>query len=116
MLAREIMDTRFHTLRPDQSIVDAVKTFHAASIEEQKKIFGMMVIDEQERLVGRLSMYDILRTCSGCLCTPATRHGSPAFCRFRMRRRCAQGLAGPACPAASCCRGEAFQRVGCKNP
>jgi hypothetical protein len=45
MLAREIMDTRFHTLRPDQSIADAVKTFHAASIEEQKKIFGMIVID-----------------------------------------------------------------------
>ena len=60
MRARDIMDTRFHTLRPGQSITDAVKAFHTASTEEQKKIFGMMVIDEQDRLVGMLSMYDIL--------------------------------------------------------
>jgi len=60
MRARDIMDTRFHTLRPGQSIADAVKTFHTASTAEQKKIFGLMVIDEQDRLVGMLSMYDIL--------------------------------------------------------
>jgi CBS domain-containing protein len=60
MRARDIMDIRFHTLRPGQSITDAVKAFHTASTEEQKKIFGMMVIDEQDRLVGMLSMYDIL--------------------------------------------------------
>jgi CBS domain-containing protein len=58
--ARDIMDTRFHTLRPDQSIAEAVKMFHTASTEEQKKIFGLMVTDEQNRLVGMLSMYDIL--------------------------------------------------------
>lgn len=60
MRARDIMDTRFHTLRPGQSITDAVKAFYAASTEEQRKIFGMMVIDEQDQLVGMLSMYDIL--------------------------------------------------------
>ena len=60
MRARDIMDTRFHTLRPDQSIADAVRTFHSASIVEQKKIFGLMVTDERNRLVGMLSMYDIL--------------------------------------------------------
>ena len=60
MRARDIMDIRFHTLRPGQSIAEAVKAFHTASTEEQKKIFGMMVIDEQDRLVGMLSMYDIL--------------------------------------------------------
>ena len=60
MRARDIMATRFHTLRPGQSIADAVKAFHTSSTEEQKKIFGMMVIDEQDRLVGMLSMYDIL--------------------------------------------------------
>jgi CBS domain-containing protein len=60
MRARDIMDTRFHTLRPDQSIADAVKTFHAAGLAEQKKIFGLMVTDERNRLVGMLSMYDIL--------------------------------------------------------
>lgn len=60
MRARDIMDTRFHTLRPDQSIAEAVKTFHGASAAEQKKIFGLMVTDERSRLVGMLSMYDIL--------------------------------------------------------
>jgi CBS domain-containing protein len=60
MRARDIMDTRFHTLRPEQSIADAVKTFHDASTVEQKKIFGLMVTDERNRLVGMLSMYDIL--------------------------------------------------------
>ena len=60
MRARDIMDTRFHTLRPDQSIAEAVKLFQTASMEEQKKIFGLMVIDERDRLVGMLSMYDIL--------------------------------------------------------
>jgi CBS domain-containing protein len=60
MRARDIMDTRFHTLRPDQSIAEAVKTFHEASAVEQKKIFGLMVTDARNRLVGMLSMYDIL--------------------------------------------------------
>jgi len=60
MRARDIMDTRFHTLRPEHSIAEAVKQFQTASAEEQKKIFGLMVIDERERLVGMLSMYDIL--------------------------------------------------------
>jgi CBS domain-containing protein len=60
MRARDIMDARFHTLRPEQSIAEAVKTFHDASSAEQKKIFGLMVTDERNRLVGMLSMYDIL--------------------------------------------------------
>ena len=60
MRARDIMDTRFHTLRPDQSIAEAVKTFHDVSAAERKKIFGLMVTDERNRLVGMLSMYDIL--------------------------------------------------------
>jgi CBS domain-containing protein len=60
MRARDIMDTRFHTLRPAQSIAEAVKTFHAASAAERKKIFGLMVTDDRGRLVGMLSMYDIL--------------------------------------------------------
>lgn len=60
MRARDIMDTRFHTLRPQQSVADAVKLFRTASEQEGKKIFGLMVTDAQERLVGMLSMYDIL--------------------------------------------------------
>jgi len=60
MFARDIMSTRFHTLRPDHSIAEAVRMFHTASLEEQKKVFGLMVIDEKRRLVGMLSIYDVL--------------------------------------------------------
>ncbi len=34
--------------------------FHAASIEERKRTFGLMVMDENQSCVGTLSMYDIL--------------------------------------------------------
>jgi CBS domain-containing protein len=54
------MDTRFHTLRPTHTIIEAVRAFEAATVEEGKRIFGLMVIDDQDRLVGMLSMYDIL--------------------------------------------------------
>ena len=60
MHACNIMDTRFHILRPSHSIAEAVKIFHDVSVEEKKRIFELMVIDEQDRLVGMLSMYDIL--------------------------------------------------------
>lgn len=60
MRARDIMDTHFHTLRADQTIAEAVKAFHEASTQQQKKVFGLMVTDERNRLVGMLSMYDIL--------------------------------------------------------
>lgn len=60
MFARDIMDRTFHCLRPKQTIAEAVKSFQEASMEEGKRIFGMMVTDRQDRLVGMLSMYDIL--------------------------------------------------------
>ncbi len=60
MFAETIMDTNFHFLHPQQSITEAVGMFKSASIAENKKIFGMMVIDSKEQLVGMLSMYDIL--------------------------------------------------------
>jgi CBS domain-containing protein len=60
MYAREIMDTRYKTLHPDETIATAVKTFQTASQALGKAIFGMMVIDDRDRLVGMLSMYDIL--------------------------------------------------------
>jgi CBS domain-containing protein len=60
MFARDIMSSRFHTLSPSQSIAEAVKMFHIASMEEQKRVFGLMVVDDNDRLVGMLSMYDIL--------------------------------------------------------
>jgi CBS domain-containing protein len=60
MRARDIMERRFQTLKPDQSIAEAVRAFHAASEAAGKKIFGLMVTDAEDRLVGMLSMYDIL--------------------------------------------------------
>jgi CBS domain-containing protein len=58
--AKDIMDTRFHTLRPHIPISEAVKLFRKAGEEEKRKIFGMMVTDDQGHLIGMLSMYDIL--------------------------------------------------------
>lgn len=60
MRARDIMERRFQTLKPEQTIAEAVKAFQAASEAAGKKIFGLMVTDREDRLVGMLSMYDIL--------------------------------------------------------
>ena len=60
MYARDFMDTQFHTLHPRQSIAEAFAAFQKASEIEEKKIFGMMVTDDNDRLVGILSMYDVL--------------------------------------------------------
>jgi len=60
MIAREIMQTRFHALSPGDTIAEAVKHFQTAVEDEQRKVFGLMVTDENDHLVGMLSMYDIL--------------------------------------------------------
>ena len=60
MIARDIMQTKFHTLVPSHTIADAIKNFQSAIKAEKKKIFGLMVTDEDDHLVGMLSMYDIL--------------------------------------------------------
>lgn len=60
MFARDFMDIRFHTLHPQQNIAEAVAAFQKASQSEGKNIFGMMVTGDEDRLVGMLSMYDIL--------------------------------------------------------
>jgi CBS domain-containing protein len=60
MIAREIMQTRFHTLSPRDTIAEAVKHFQTAIENERKKVFGLMVTDVNDHLVGMLSMYDIL--------------------------------------------------------
>jgi CBS domain-containing protein len=58
--AASVMATRFHTLGPRQSIGEAVNVFKKAAQEEGRRVFAMMVIDDTGRLVGLLSMYDIL--------------------------------------------------------
>jgi CBS domain-containing protein len=54
------MDTRFYTLRPEDSVADAVRAIQAASREMGQTVFGMMVTDAAGQLLGMLSIYDIL--------------------------------------------------------
>lgn len=60
MIAREIMQTEFYTLSPGDTIAEAVKHFKPADGPDRRRVFGLMVTDEQDHLVGMLSMYDIL--------------------------------------------------------
>src|SRR5512147_1584180 len=60
LTARQVMDTRFVTLRPELSISEAVSIFRRASREQGQTVFGMMVTDEVGTLLGLLSIYDIL--------------------------------------------------------
>jgi CBS domain-containing protein len=60
MLARDIMQTGFHSLSPGNTIAEAVQCFQKAGESEKKKVFGLMVTDHRDHLVGMLSMYDIL--------------------------------------------------------
>ena len=60
MIARDIMNTDFHTVSPKDTIAEAVNSFHKTSLAAKRKIFGLMVTDDNEYLVGMLSMYDIL--------------------------------------------------------
>jgi Mg/Co/Ni transporter MgtE len=60
-MARDVMDTRFHTLKPQMTVAEAVKVFQRASGESGRQVFGILVVDDEKRLVGMLSMYDIFR-------------------------------------------------------
>lgn len=60
MIAKEVMSTRFHCLKPSDTVAEAIRAFDTASREEGRRVFGMMVTDEADHLVGMLSMYDIL--------------------------------------------------------
>lgn len=60
IIAKDIMNTSFHSLHPDTSMAEALQLFKKASEQEKRRVFGMMVIDDQSRLTGILSMYDIL--------------------------------------------------------
>ncbi len=60
MIAREIMQTHFHTLSPGDTIAEAVQQFKPAKGSARRRVFGLMVTDENDHLAGMLSMYDIL--------------------------------------------------------
>jgi hypothetical protein len=46
------MDSRFHTRHPAMTIQAAVQAFRDATREEGKKVFGMIITDDDGRLVG----------------------------------------------------------------
>jgi CBS domain-containing protein len=58
-MARDVMDNRFHTLKPRMTVAEAVHIFEQASEESGRRVFGMLVVDDDEHLVGMLSVYDI---------------------------------------------------------
>ena len=57
--ASDVMEKTFHTLSPELTLAEAIAQFQRAS-EERKRVFGMVVVDDQGGLIGMLSMYDIL--------------------------------------------------------
>lgn len=59
LTAREVMDTRFFTLKPEAPIGQAVQVFKEAHQQTGRTMFGLMVTDDQGKLVGMLSVYDI---------------------------------------------------------
>jgi CBS domain-containing protein len=60
LTAGNIMTTNFQTLTPKIPVNKAVGFFKKATEEAGRKIYGLMVIDDKEKLVGMISMYDIL--------------------------------------------------------
>jgi CBS domain-containing protein len=54
------METQFHTLRPQTPIAEAARLFREANRERKQRVFGMLVTDDGGKLVGMLSMYDLL--------------------------------------------------------
>jgi CBS domain-containing protein len=60
LTARDVMDTRFYTLRPEATVAEAVRGFEEVGRETGRAVFGMMVTDAAGNLAGLLSIYDIL--------------------------------------------------------
>lgn len=58
--AADVMTTEFQTLHPDTPVMDAVRIFKTEGRKGGRRVFGMMVTDDNQKLVGMLSMYDIL--------------------------------------------------------
>jgi len=53
------MDARFYTLRPEDTVADAVRTIQEASRETGRTVFGLLVTGAAGNLLGMLSIYDI---------------------------------------------------------
>lgn len=61
LLARDLMVEEFETIRPDDTIQDAIRLMRFTRHGQQgRRIFGLVVQDSMDNLVGMLSMSDIL--------------------------------------------------------
>jgi len=58
--AASIMTTQFPTLLAETPLSAAINIFRESFKEHRRRLFGIMVIDKNQHLVGILSMYDIL--------------------------------------------------------
>ena len=59
LTARDVMSTRFFTLKTETPIGEAVHVFKEAGRESGRAVFGLMVTNDEGQLVGMLSVYDI---------------------------------------------------------
>lgn len=59
--ARDLMVSDFDTISPDAPLVDAVRLMkNPVKGGSQRRVFGLMVVDENAVLVGMISMFDVL--------------------------------------------------------
>jgi CBS domain-containing protein len=57
--AKDVMDRHFVTVSPQMTIREAGEFFRQAERATGQRVFGLMVTNDQGKLVGMLSMYDI---------------------------------------------------------
>ncbi len=61
LLASDLMVDEYETIRPDSTVQEAIRLMRFTRHDQQgRRIFGLVVLDEKDDLVGMLSMSDIL--------------------------------------------------------
>lgn len=59
--ARDLMVSDFDTVSPDAPLADAVRLMrNPVKSGNKRRVFGLMVVDDNDVLVGMISMFDVL--------------------------------------------------------
>jgi CBS domain-containing protein len=58
-MAKDVMERHFLTVSPKMTMREAGEVFRQAEKATGRRVFGLMVADDDGKLVGMLSMYDI---------------------------------------------------------
>ncbi len=58
--AADIITKEFPTLFPETPLTEAIGIFRQSLRQHGRRLFGIIVVDKDQQLVGMLSMYDIL--------------------------------------------------------